>query len=130
MWFLRRRLATNSSIIVRFSLYGPTMLYRQNFMLYRLPIVTGCAFEPAPKQQDANVRETARGSKQFLERIGLALASASCAVFVAAHVGRADIDLIDSAAGRAKNLMAIALWARLPRLILIKGPTLICHKST
>jgi hypothetical protein len=33
-----------------------------------------------------------------LERIGLALTGASCALFVAAHVGRADIDLIGSAA--------------------------------
>jgi hypothetical protein len=33
-----------------------------------------------------------------LERIGLALAGASCGLFVAAHVGRANIDLIGSAA--------------------------------
>jgi len=33
-----------------------------------------------------------------LERIGLALTGASCGLFVAAHVGRADIDLIGSAA--------------------------------
>jgi hypothetical protein len=32
-----------------------------------------------------------------LERIGLALTGASCGLFVAAHVGRADIDLIGSA---------------------------------
>ena len=34
----------------------------------------------------------------MLERTGLALTGASCALFVAAHVGRADIDLIGSAA--------------------------------
>ena len=34
----------------------------------------------------------------MLERIGLALTGASCGLFVAAHVGRADIDLIGSAA--------------------------------
>ena len=34
----------------------------------------------------------------LLERIGLALTGASCGLFVAAHVGRADIDLIGSAA--------------------------------
>jgi hypothetical protein len=33
-----------------------------------------------------------------LERIGLALTGCSCGLFVAAHVGRADIDLIGSAA--------------------------------
>jgi hypothetical protein len=33
-----------------------------------------------------------------LERTGLALTGASCGLFVAAHVGRADIDLIGSAA--------------------------------
>jgi hypothetical protein len=33
-----------------------------------------------------------------LERTGLALTGASCALFVAAHVGRADIELIGSAA--------------------------------
>jgi archaellum biogenesis protein FlaJ (TadC family) len=32
-----------------------------------------------------------------LERIGLALTGGSCGLFVAAHVGRADIDLIGSA---------------------------------
>jgi hypothetical protein len=33
-----------------------------------------------------------------LERIGLALTGGACGLFVAAHVGRADIDLIGSAA--------------------------------
>lgn len=37
-------------------------------------------------------------SAHVLERIGLALTGASCGLFVAAHVGRADIDLIGSAA--------------------------------
>jgi hypothetical protein len=34
-----------------------------------------------------------------LERIGLALTGASCGLFVAAHVARADIDLLGSVAG-------------------------------
>ncbi len=34
----------------------------------------------------------------MLERIGLALTGGSCGLFVAAHVGRADIDLIGSTA--------------------------------
>src|ERR1700724_1921483 len=34
----------------------------------------------------------------ILERTGLALTGASCGLFVAAHVGRADIELIGSAA--------------------------------
>ena len=33
-----------------------------------------------------------------MERIGLALTGAACGLFVAAHVGKADIDLIGSAA--------------------------------
>ena len=37
-------------------------------------------------------------SAHVLERTGLALTGASCGLFVAAHVGRADIDLIGSAA--------------------------------
>src|ERR1700745_1406651 len=37
-------------------------------------------------------------SAHILERIGLALTGASCGLFVAAHVGRANIDLIGSAA--------------------------------
>ena len=36
-------------------------------------------------------------SAHILERTGLALTGASCGLFVAAHVGRADIDLIGSA---------------------------------
>jgi hypothetical protein len=43
-------------------------------------------------------RSTISRSAHILERIGLALAGASCALFVAAHVGRANIDLISSAA--------------------------------
>ena len=35
----------------------------------------------------------------MLERIGLALTGASCGLFVAAHVARADIDLLGSVAG-------------------------------
>jgi len=37
-------------------------------------------------------------SAHVLERTGLALTGASCGLFVAAHVGRADIDLIGSGA--------------------------------
>jgi hypothetical protein len=45
-----------------------------------------------------DARSTISRSAHVLERIGLALTGASCALFVAAHVGRADIDLIGSAA--------------------------------
>jgi hypothetical protein len=45
-----------------------------------------------------DARSTISRSAHILERIGLALTGASCGVFVAAHVGRADIDLIGSAA--------------------------------
>ena len=42
----------------------------------------------------------------MLERIGLALTGASCGVFVAAHVGRADIDLI----GSATSVLAMMIY--------------------
>jgi hypothetical protein len=42
----------------------------------------------------------------FLERSGLALTGASCGLFVAAHVGRADIDLI----GSTTTVLAIMLY--------------------
>ena len=45
-----------------------------------------------------DTRSTISRSAHALERIGLALTGASCGLFVAAHVGRADIDLIGSAA--------------------------------
>jgi hypothetical protein len=45
-----------------------------------------------------DARSTISKSAHVLERIGLALTGASCGLFVAAHVGRADIDLIGSAA--------------------------------
>src|SRR5471032_1877124 len=41
-----------------------------------------------------------------LERIGLASAGASCGLFVAAHVGRANIDLI----GSANAVLAMMLY--------------------
>jgi hypothetical protein len=41
-------------------------------------------------------RSTISRSAHVLERTGLALTGASCGLFVAAHVGRADIDLIGS----------------------------------
>ena len=43
-------------------------------------------------------RSALRKWAHVLERTGLALTGASCGLFVAAHVGRADIDLIGSAA--------------------------------
>jgi hypothetical protein len=43
-------------------------------------------------------RSTISRWAHVLERTGLALTGASCGLFVAAHVGRADIDLIGSAA--------------------------------
>ncbi len=45
-----------------------------------------------------DARSTISRSAHVIERIGLALTGASCALFVAAHVGRANIDLIGSAA--------------------------------
>jgi len=44
-----------------------------------------------------DARSTISRSAHVLERIGLALTGASCGLFVAAHVGRADIELISSA---------------------------------
>src|ERR1700720_3884287 len=45
-----------------------------------------------------DARSTISRSAHALERTGLALTGASCGLFVAAHVGRADIDLIGSTA--------------------------------
>jgi hypothetical protein len=45
-----------------------------------------------------NTRSTISRWARVLERTGLALAGAACGLFVAAHVARADIDLIGSAA--------------------------------
>jgi hypothetical protein len=45
-----------------------------------------------------DARSTISRWAHILERTGLALTGASCALFVAAHVGRADIELIGSAA--------------------------------
>ena len=45
-----------------------------------------------------DTRSTISRWAHVLERIGLALTGASCGLFVAAHVGRANIDLIGSAA--------------------------------
>lgn len=45
-----------------------------------------------------DARSTISRWAHVLERSGLALTGASCALFVAAHVGRADIELIGSAA--------------------------------
>jgi hypothetical protein len=53
-----------------------------------------------------NTRSTISRSAHVLERMGLALTGAACALFVAAHVGRADIDLI----GSAVAVLAIMLY--------------------
>ena len=45
-----------------------------------------------------DARSTISRSAHVLERIGLALTGGSCGLFVAAHLGRADIELIGSAA--------------------------------
>jgi hypothetical protein len=45
-----------------------------------------------------HARSTVSRWAHVLERTGLALTGTSCGLFVAAHVGRADIDLIGSAA--------------------------------
>jgi hypothetical protein len=45
-----------------------------------------------------DARSTISRSAHVLERIGLALTGGSCGLFVAAHVGRADIELIGAAA--------------------------------
>ena len=49
------------------------------------------------KRNPWHIRSTVSRSAHVLERIGLALTGASCGLFVAAHVGRADIDLIGTA---------------------------------
>jgi hypothetical protein len=46
----------------------------------------------------SDTRSTISRSAHILERIGLALTGGSCGLFVAAHIGRADIELIGSAA--------------------------------
>jgi hypothetical protein len=45
-----------------------------------------------------DARSAISRSAHVLERTGLALTGASCALFVAAHIGRADVDLIGSTA--------------------------------
>jgi hypothetical protein len=45
-----------------------------------------------------DARSTISRSAHILERIGLALTGGSCGLFVAAHIGRADIELLGSAA--------------------------------
>jgi hypothetical protein len=45
-----------------------------------------------------DARSTISRSAHILERIGLALTGGSCGLFVAAHIGRANIELIGSAA--------------------------------
>ena len=50
------------------------------------------------RNESWDTRSTISRWAHVLERIGLALTGASCGLFVAAHVGRANIDLIGSAA--------------------------------
>jgi hypothetical protein len=49
------------------------------------------------RREPLKARSTISQWAHVLERSGLALTGASCGLFVAAHVGRADIDLIGSA---------------------------------
>ena len=58
------------------------------------------------KRSPWHTRSTVSRSAHILERTGLALTGASCGMFVAAHVGRADIDLI----GSAVAVLAIMLY--------------------
>lgn len=53
-----------------------------------------------------DARSTISRSAHVLERTGLALTGASCGLFVAAHIGRADIDLI----GSASAVLAIMIY--------------------
>src|SRR5450631_2076911 len=53
-----------------------------------------------------DTRSTISKWAHVLERIGLASAGASCGLFVAAHVGRANIDLI----GSATSVLAMMLY--------------------
>jgi hypothetical protein len=48
------------------------------------------------KRQPWHARTALSKSAHVLERTGLALTGAACGLFVAAHVGRADIDLLGS----------------------------------
>src|ERR1700761_6615561 len=48
------------------------------------------------KSQEMEVRSRTRKTAHFLERIGLALAGASCGLFVAAHVARANFEVLAS----------------------------------
>ena len=50
------------------------------------------------RTEPRNTRSAISRWAHLLERTGLALTGASCGLFVAAHVGRANIDLIGSAA--------------------------------
>ena len=53
-----------------------------------------------------DARSTISRSAHILERIGLALTGGSCGLFVAAHIGRADIELI----GTAASVFAIMIY--------------------
>src|SRR6201996_504588 len=48
------------------------------------------------KSQEMEVRSRTRKTAHFLERIGLALAGASCGLFVAAHVARSNFEILAS----------------------------------
>jgi hypothetical protein len=64
-----------------------------------------------------DARSTISRSAHVLERIGLALTGASCGLFVAAHVGRAEIDLIGSA--RSASISGSIFRTRLPTMTCI-----------
>jgi hypothetical protein len=61
------------------------------------------------KRQPWHARTTLSKGAHVLERTGLALMGASCGLFVAAHVGRADIDLLGSSAA----VLAMMLYGAL-----------------
>ena len=63
-----------------------------------------------------DARSTISRSAHVLERIGLALTGASCGLFVAAHVGRAELDLIgDPEQGRPPRPRSFVGPFRRPR---------------
>jgi hypothetical protein len=68
---------------------------------------TGYVSDPMIRQRAHwDARSTISRSAHILERIGLALTGGSCGLFVAAHIGRADIELI----GTAASVFAIMIY--------------------
>jgi hypothetical protein len=62
-----------------------------------LPNSVGTEVKMIKRADPGNARSAINRWAHVLERTGLALTGASCGLFVAAHVARADIDLIGSA---------------------------------